>query len=231
MVKTSVMSNGKLLLGWDTATPSSGLVLMEGGKSLAAVELRLDRTTASRVFAALDALIRLAGRRKEEVGCMALVRGPGSFTGIRLAVAAAKGLALSLGVSLYSCTVTHALARVVPLEGRILAPLVDARRGQGYGALFRWLGGELERLTPDMALDVDRWRAMEEKVLFLGPGVDSLGVKGLYPTPPAALGGALLAWDRWKGGDEGEDPFTLSPLYIRPSDAEAHKGIKVSSWD
>jgi len=231
VIKTSVMSNGKLLLGWDTATPSSGLVLMEGGELLAAVELRLDRTTASRMFAALDLLLRLADREREEIGGMALVRGPGSFTGIRLAVAAAKGLALSLGVSLYSCTVTHALARTVPLEGRILVPLVDARRGQGYGALFRWLDGELERLTPDMALDVDEWRAMEGKVVFLGPGVEALGVEGLYPTPSAALGGALLAWDRWRQGDEGEDPLTLNPLYIRPSDAEVNKGIKVSSWD
>jgi len=231
VVKTSVMSNGKLLLGWDTATPSSSLVLLEGGRPLATLELCLGRATARGMFAALDTLLKLANREKNEIGAVGLVRGPGSFTGIRLAVVAAKGLALSLGVSLYACTVTEALARVCPLEGKILAPIVDARRGQGYGALFRWLGGRMERITPDMALDVERWRAMEGKVLFVGPGVEAFGLHGLYPHPPSALGGALLAWERWERGDEGEDPLTLAPLYIRPSDAEASRGVMVSTWD
>ncbi len=225
------MSNGKLLLGWDTATPSSALVLLEGGSLLASVEIRLHRTTTGRVFKALDALLGLASRQKEEIGALGLVRGPGSFTGIRLAVATAKGLALSLGLPIYSCTVTEALARLYPLEGRILVPILDARRGQGYGALFRWRGNGMERLTPDMALDVERWRAMEKRVLFLGPGVEAFGLRGLFPTPPPALGGAIMAWERWQAGQAGEDPLALEPLYIRPSDAEANRGIKVSSWD
>ncbi len=224
------MSNGKLLLGWDTATPSGSLVLMEGGRFLAGLEVRLDRATTSRIFAALDALLGLAQRGKEEIKAMGLVRGPGSFTGIRLAVAAAKGLALSVGLRLYPCTVTEALARLYPMEGRLLVPIIDARRGQGYGAVFRWKGGEMERLTPDMALDVEKWRAMSDKVLFLGPGVEALDLKGIFPCPSPALGAALLAWERWERGEEGEDPLVLEPLYVRPSDAEANKGIRVSSW-
>jgi len=203
---------------------------MEGGRFLSSMELRLDRATTSRVFAALEALLGLANRKKEEIGALGLARGPGSFTGVRLAVVAAKGLALSLGLKLYACSVTEALARLCSLENRLLVPILDARRGQGYGAFFRWREGVLERLTPDMALDVERWKAMEERVLFLGPGVESLGLKGLYPTPSPALGSALLAWERWSRGEEGEDPLILEPLYIRPSDAEASRGIKVSSW-
>ena len=225
------MSNGKLLLGWDTATPSSGLVLMEGGRFLAGIQVRLERTTTGRVFAALEHLLEVANRQKDEVGALALVRGPGSFTGIRLAVAAAKGLALSLGLRLYSTTVTEALARLYSLEGHLLAPILDARRGQGYGAIFRWKNGELERLTPDMALDVERWRAMEGRVVFVGPGVEAFSLRGIHPTPSPAVGCALLAWERWSRGEEGEDPLMLEPLYIRPSDAEVNRGIRVSSWD
>lgn len=224
------MSKG-LLLGWDTATPTSGLVLMEGSKLLAAMEVRLDRSTTSRVFTALDALLKLVGRERGDVIAIGLVKGPGSFTGIRLAVAVAKGLALGLNIPLYPCTTTEALARVVPIEGTLLSPILDARRGQGYGAVFRWRAGKMERLTSDMALDVDKWREMEDKVLFVGPGVDALGLKGLHPTPAAALGAALLAFEKMKKGQKGTDPFTLSPLYIRPSDAETNKGIRVSSWD
>ena len=224
------MSKG-LLLGWDTATSISGLVLMEEERFLAAVEVRLDRSTTSKVFTALDALLKLVGRERGDVIAMGLVKGPGSFTGIRLGVAVAKGLALALKIPLYPCTTTEALVRVVPIEGTLLSPILDARRGQGYGAIFRWRAGKMERLTSDMALDVDKWREMEEKVLFLGPGVEALGFKGLHPTPAAALGAALLALDKMKKGERGTDPLTLSPLYIRPSDAETNKGIRLSSWD
>ncbi len=225
------MSNRRLLLGWDTATPSSGLVLMEGEEVLAALDIHLDRFSTGKVFVALDALLKMIGKEREAIGAMGLVRGPGSFTGIRLAVSAAKGLALALNLPIYPCTTTEAIAKVVPLKGQIIAPILDARRGQGYGALFRWSEGRLERLTADMAMDVERWREAEGKVLFVGPGVRALGLKGLYPTPLAALGAALLAQERIESGDEGADPFSLSPLYIRPSDAEASTGIKVSSWD
>ncbi len=225
------MSKERLLLGWDTATPTSGLVLMEGNKLLAAVEVHLDKSTTSKVFTALDALLKLVGRERGDVKAMGLVKGPGSFTGIRLAAAAAKGLALSLKIPFYPCTTTEALARVVPIEETLLSPTLDARRGQGYGAIFRWRAGKMERLTSDMALDVDKWREMEEKVLFLGPGVKALGFKGLHPTPTAALGAALLAFDKMKKGEGGANPLTSSPLYIRPSDAETNKEIRLSPWD
>ncbi len=89
----------------------------------------------------------------------------------------------------------------------------------------------MERLTSDMALNVDRWREMDDKVLFLGPGVKALRFKGLHPTPTIALGAALLALEKMEKGERGIDPLTLNPLYIRPSDAETNKGIRLSPWD
>jgi tRNA A37 threonylcarbamoyladenosine modification protein TsaB len=123
------------------------------------------------------------------------------------------------------------MARLLPLGDRILVPVINARRGQVYGALFRYWEGELDRITSDMVLDMERWRALEQRVLFLGPGVDDLEVDGIKRLPSAALGAALLAMDRMARGESGEDPESLMPLYLRPSDAEVHLGIKVSSWD
>ena len=225
------MSKEKLLLGWDTATPTSGLVLMDGCRLVGSVQVRLDRSSAGRAFSVMDSLLEMVQRDEREIKALALVRGPGSFTGIRLAVAVAKGLALSLGIDIYSCTISEAMARLLPLGGRMLAPVINARRGQVYGALFRYGPGGLERITDDMVLDVERWRTLEKRVLFLGPGVDDLGVEGVRHLPSAALGAALMAMDRMSRGEDGEDPEELRPLYIRPSDAEAHLGIKVSPWD
>lgn len=220
------MSNRGLLLGWDTTSPKGSLALVEKGEVLSSLQIKLGKRPTTRLFNTLDRMFTIVGREKSELVGMALLRGPGSFTGIRTAIAVAKGLALSLNLSLISFSSLEAMALSLPLEGKILCPLLNARRGQLYGALFRWVEGVLERLVPDVVMDVDRWVMMKDKVLFLGEVVRDLDLKGIYTLPPRAQVIALAAWEMMDKG-EVEDPQTLRPLYIRASDAEVTRGIKV----
>ena len=126
--------------------------------------------TARRSCSLIDECLALAGVALEDVGCIAVSSGPGSFTGLRVALATAKGLALGGDVPLVGVATLEALAATAlpgwsaqttpPVgEGTVIVPCLDARKGEVYAAAFRvrapdWrrANPRLERLAPDAAL-------------------------------------------------------------------------------
>ncbi len=213
------------MLALDTTTPVMGVALLEDGHLVSQISVRSRKSTSSRLFPIVDEALSLAGWDKGDVDVVALAVGPGSFTGVRVGVAAVKGMAYALGVKVVSVSTLEAMAYTVPVEGRLLFPLLDARRGQFYGAMFRWLKGSCERLTEDMLLSREDVERIAGSVLFVGDAASTLG----YPSVPCqgiACEVGMVAFGKAVRGE-----FTplgeLRPVYLRPSDAEESKGVVV----
>lgn len=169
-----------------------------------------------------------------DVDAIAVARGPGSFTGVRIGVAAAKGLAWGAEKPVCGVSTLEAMAwQLVPMEGAVIASAMDARRGQIYNALFECRDGEIVRLTPDRAISleelVDSGKNLGRAYIFVGDGgnicYNRFREEGLPALlPPASLrlqtawGVALAAMKR-----EPQPAFDLGPNYLRLSQAERER--------
>ena len=186
-----------------------------------------------------EAVMQEAGLSYADVDLFACTAGPGSFTGVRIGVAMIKGLAFGRNAACVGVSTLEALAQnLFPLTG-IYCPVMDARRGQVYNALFRAEDGNLVRLTPDRAISIAdlaaelRTSYPDSTVLLCGDGVDvvrdSADTEGisLGEVPSLLLGQnadsvircALRAYRRC----ECVDDASLRPTYLRLPQAERER--------
>ena len=223
-----------MILALEAATPRGGSVaLVSGGAARAEVLLPPGPGASGSYISAVESLFADAGAAAGDVSAVAVSAGPGAFTGLRVGMSAAKGFCFGWSVPLVPVPTLLALAHRFPGEGRIVCPVQDARRGEVYAALFRWVGGELERLSPDMAIApaLLPGRIPDGDVLFCGDGVAPFGalfrealgdratlVLGDEGHPRASAVGIVGERILLDGG--GEDPPTAVPFYLRSSGAE-----------
>jgi N6-L-threonylcarbamoyladenine synthase/protein kinase Bud32 len=243
-----------LVLALDTATEECavGLGEWDGAAMTVLGETNLDvpRSALTHVVPAIDRLLRDCETTIDRVGAVVCGRGPGSFTGVRIGVATAKGLARGLAVPLYGVGTLDAIARRFDDHDTLIGVVGDAMRKEVYPALFHCRGGRLERLggyevtRPEVA--AARWAedAGNDAVLLAGNGLakymdifmEALGDRA-HLTPPAdwTPTGASLLLQAYAGAsapsgagpEAGEgDPATLLPIYTRLSDAEEAERAK-----
>jgi len=159
--------------------------------------------------------------------------GPGSFTGLRIALGTVKGFAYALGRNVVGVDTLEALARTVTdWEGRI-CPVLDARKGEVYTALFHQeRDGQIKRISPDLVVvPQEFFSQLEEACVFLGDGLERYadllqercGPKTRFLSfsshHPRGSMVARMAWERLRWG-EADELGALSPLYVRRPDAE-----------
>lgn len=224
------------LLAIDTADATAGVALLVDGQLAAEfVEVSAYRHS-ERLFALVDEALAGAGVGHGDLEAVAVTVGPGSFTGLRVGLATAKGIAFALGLPLAGVSTLEALARrAMPFPGLVL-PLLDARKRQVYAAAYRgrdgatavppgaWAPGEL----------ADRVRALGGSVLALGSGLgpyraafeEVLG-ETLSCAPPSrwhvSPGQVALLGERALREGRAGPPAALAPLYLRRSEAEEAK--------
>jgi tRNA threonylcarbamoyladenosine biosynthesis protein TsaB len=228
------------VLGLETGGPQASLALVSHGRLLA-------RATPARkahgetVVGAIDGLLREAGLTIRQLAAVAVGIGPGSFTGLRIALSYAKGVALATRCDVVGVPSLDALA-VCALEmpglGRdaLICPILDARKGEIYAALYRRVENGLEKLSGEFLAKPQDLAAMvlattTSEAVYLGEGVisysDALreGSQGCRvsfadalawssATMVAALGAARVAQGQL------DSMGSLQPLYVRPSEAE-----------
>lgn len=200
--------------------------------------------THSRTLLAMaEHLLQSCEWTPRDVDAVAVAKGPGSFTGIRIGVAAAKGFAWGRELPLYGVSTLEAMALGLgELEG-LVCPVMDARREQVYNALFRASGGTLTRLREDRAIaladlkeDLQHWAEPwswweTERSCAAGPSAQS-GSAWLRSTRrhQRAAGVALAAWASICRGEAG-DGATLQPHYLRLSQAERERLARLQHTD
>jgi tRNA threonylcarbamoyladenosine biosynthesis protein TsaB len=188
------------------------------------------------LFTAMDEALAEAGVSRSEVGGVAVTRGPGAFTGLRVGIATAKGIAFALGIGMVGVSSLEALARgAFPWEG-VVAAVFDAKKGQVYGAAYDGSTGAvlLEEGAWEPGDFADRVAATGLTALFVGSGVApfegcfSSALGSNYRADPDALSlvdprrVASLGWEAFERG-EAVQPARFVPVYLRLSEAEENK--------
>ena len=224
------------------ALDSSGLVasvaVMEDEILLAEYTMNYKKTHSQTLLPMLDEVSRQIELDLSTVDAIAVAGGPGSFTGLRIGSATAKGLGLALDKPLISVPTLEGMAYHFYDTEALVCPLMDARRSQVYTGIYRCRKGELQEVVGQSALAVtelaDRLNALGEEVILLGDGVpvyreileQQLTVPHTYA--PAHLNrqraGALaaLAMKRFAAGDV-ESAAEHKPDYLRLSQAERER--------
>jgi tRNA threonylcarbamoyladenosine biosynthesis protein TsaB len=208
-----------LILALDTTRDDASLALARGSRILEEVSLVSPSGFAHLIHNAIDTVLLRHGLTVAAVDCFAAASGPGSFTGVRVGLSCVKGLAEALAKPAVGVSSLQALATFghAPLR----APLLDARRGQIYGAVYDASG----RLVSDEVVT-----ALASWLPKLPTGVEFIRIEGqefaLPPDATIATGPraqaaaiALIALARFEAGT-ASDPAALDANYVRRSDAE-----------
>lgn len=223
-----------MYLGIDTATSRGSLALARPGELVAEIPL-LERSEHARdLILKLHRLLEERGIRAADLRGVGVTVGPGSFTGVRIGMATAKGMAYALHIAATGMSTLEALARSAQrtkgwTSGTIGAAL-QAGRGEIYWAMFTAEGGTLTRRSEDRSCHpASVIGELPDMILLAGDAAGMLarlieehgGISPAVLDPPPFLAGslALQAAAVMPGGD-GYTPGTLGPNYVRPAGAE-----------
>lgn len=163
------------ILAIDTTGHTASAAIITEDKLIAEFTLNNKLTHSQTILPMVAELCQKSETVLAEVDYIACAAGPGSFTGLRIGAATAKGLAFALQKEIVPVPTLDALAYNVFETEKIICPIMDARRNQVYTALYQWEGGRLCRLTELLAIGIDEVIKLAEgypkKVVFLGDGV------------------------------------------------------------
>ena len=224
-----------LLLALESSAKAASAALARDGHLVAQSYQCLGLTHSRTLLPMTEDLLKNCDVRLTDIDAVAVAHGPGSFTGVRIGVATAKGLCWGADKPCVGVSTLEAMAWNGECAGEdaALCCAMDARRAQVYNALFTFRGGTLQRLCPDRAISLDELagelEAVEKKVFFLGDGAELCynALKGRIPEAVLAPENVRMqsAWGVCRAA-EGKTPRPageLLPVYLRLSQAERER--------
>ncbi len=216
-----------LILAIDTTAELGGIALYDGSRDeLQEAALHGPDGFGHILFDRLRSLLKREGLDISDVECFGAASGPGSFTGVRIGLTAAKGLAEATAKPMVAVSNLRALASFG--SGRLRATVLDARRGEVYGALF---DSNLEEVQPERVMKFPEWidALPEAAVEFIGTNLAPFsgaiemsrfqGSKLIAVSGTVAGAVARIAYREWVQG-RAVDPAAVDANYVRRSDAE-----------
>lgn len=219
----------------DTTTKVTALGLGEEGKLIAEGFLHTTKTHSERLIPMLDQILGAAAWKLQDLDFIGVVRGPGSFTGIRIGIASAQGLAEVLRLPLVGVLSLDALAWAGYGRSEAIVPILDARKNEWYTAGYFWdtLAQRPDCRVQPQAIEPKRWleecAGIDRPVLFVGDAVsryqelilEKMGERAVilpdYLVLPRAAYAVREVWQRWCEKPRGE---SVEPFYLRLSEAE-----------
>ena len=226
-----------LTLAFETSAKAASVALTENGKLLAESYQNTGLTHSQTLMVMAEDLLKTSGKTISDLTAVAVAEGPGSFTGVRIGVAAAKGFAWGRELPCYGVSTLEAMAVSLGVYQGYVCPCMDARRQQVYNALFYAEKGKLRRITEDRAIALtdlaEEIKDGKEPIFLVGDGsiLCYNTLNGQIPTlvlPPEhrmhqrAVGVALLAEQKAAAGEAGHGG-SLTPNYLRLSQAERER--------
>jgi tRNA threonylcarbamoyladenosine biosynthesis protein TsaB len=164
------------ILSIETATSRCSVAVHADGELISLLEIAEPGAHAEKLMLLIDAAVEKAGLHLKDMNAIAVSAGPGSYTGLRIGVSTAKGLAFGLGKPLIGIGTLHALASALVLsDGDFVIPMLDARRMEVYLEVFDWKLNSVEELRSEI-LSEDSFQNFLKKgrVYFVGDAVDKL---------------------------------------------------------
>lgn len=212
-----------LILNIETTTTNCSVSLSKEGETLLLKEdYDTNYSHAERLHTFIATILKEANVEGKDLDAIAVSKGPGSYTGLRIGVSAAKGLCFALDIPLIAVSTLEALAHQVKAESGVVIPMLDARRMEVFSAVFT-SGYNLVRAIEAQILDADAFTSYlnNDKVYFIGNGVEktktlithknAVFIEGKLPS--ASTMGAI-AYAKYKKSDT-EDVAYFEPFYLK----------------
>ena len=206
------------ILAFETSAKAASVALLEGDALLGELYLNCGLTHSRTLLESAQRLLEITELTAKDIDAVACAAGPGSFTGVRIGVAAAKGFAWGREVPCYGVSTLEAMALSLGEYQGYVCPVMDARRSQVYNALFYVNHSSLKRITEDRAIALAQLKQelahLTEPVFLVGDGsvLTYKTLSGDIPNlimPPEhrmhqrAAGVALLAAQKQAAGETG----------------------------
>ena len=226
-----------LILAFETSAKAASVALHDGQKLLAEGYQNTGMTHSQTLMVMAEDALKQCGKTAADVTAVAVAEGPGSFTGVRIGAAAAKGFAWGREIPCYGISTLEAMAHSLGIYQGYICPVMDARRAQVYNALFYVNHGEITRVAPDRAIALadlgEEIKNLTEPVFLVGDGsnlcyntllkdVPNLVLPPEHRMHQRAVGVALLAATQAAQGI-AHTGAELTPNYLRLSQAEREK--------
>ena len=225
------------ILAFETSAKAASVALTDGGKLLAESYQNTGMTHSQTLMVMAQDLLKSCGLTVKDVEAVAVAAGPGSFTGVRIGVAAAKGFAWGAELPCYGVSTLEAMARSLGVWQGYVVPAMDARRSQVYTAVFHAQKGQLKRVEEDMAISLqelgEKIKNYEETVFLVGDDAllcyNTLAeeVPGLVLPPEHRMhqraSGVALAAQAMADAHIPGNGAELTPNYLRLSQAERER--------
>jgi tRNA threonylcarbamoyladenosine biosynthesis protein TsaB len=225
------------ILAFETSAKAASVALLQDGKLLGESYQNTGLTHSQTLMVMAQDMLNQCGLSVGDLDAVAVAAGPGSFTGVRIGVAAAKGLAWGSEKPCYGVSTLESMALALGAFCGTVCPVMDARRSQVYNALFVAEDGVLSRLTEDRAIALEdlaqELQTAPQPIFLVGDGSELTyrtlkdRVPGLVLPPEhrmhqRASGVALAAMAAIARGESG-DAEAMQPNYLRLSQAEREK--------
>ncbi len=226
------------ILALDSSGLAASVAVVEDDNLLAEYTVNYKKTHSQTLLPMLDEISRMTELDLSTIDAIAVAAGPGSFTGLRIGSATAKGLGLALDCPLISVPTVEGLAYNLYGCSRIVCPLMDARRNQTYTGLYEFKNGRMQTLLEQCAVGIDeiveKINAIGRPVMFLGDGVSVFRTyleehcQVSYAFAPAHLNkqraGAIAALGLVYAAEQKmESAAQHKPDYLRLSQAERER--------
>ena len=229
-----------LTLAFETSAKAASVALMDGHKLLGESYQNTGLTHSQTLMVMAEDLIKTCGHIPQDIQAVAVAAGPGSFTGIRIGVAAAKGFAWGAQLPCYGVSTLEAMARTLGVHEGYVLPVMDARRNQVYNAVFLAESGNLTRMEEDRAISLadlaKEIKILQKPIFLVGDGsvlcyntlseeVPNLILPPEHRMHQRACGVGLVAADMITAGlpSNGAE---LTPNYLRLSQAERERAAR-----
>lgn len=226
-----------LILAFETSAKAASVALLEENRLLGESYQNTGMTHSQTLLVMAEDLLKQCGKTVSDITAVAVAAGPGSFTGVRIGVAAAKGFAWGAALPCYGVSTLEAMAESLGIWEGYLCPCMDARRSQVYNALFYVNQGKLERIREDRAISLEDLKTdLQDRdglIFLVGDGavltdktlsaeIPNLVLPPEHRLHQRAVGVALVAAKQIAAGLPG-DGNTLTPNYLRLSQAERER--------
>lgn len=163
------------ILALDTSGMVASVAVVQDGDLLAEYTVNHKQTHSQTLLPMLDAAVQMIQLKLDTIDAIAVAAGPGSFTGLRIGSATAKGLGLALDKPLIGVPTTQALAYNLYGAAGVICPIMDARRNQVYTGVYAFADGRMQILQEQMAADIhqviEKLNELGQPVTFCGDGV------------------------------------------------------------
>ncbi|MCI8525475.1 MAG: tRNA (adenosine(37)-N6)-threonylcarbamoyltransferase complex dimerization subunit type 1 TsaB [Oscillospiraceae bacterium] len=223
------------ILAFESSAKAASAAILEDGRLLGEYFQNSGQTHSRTLLQMAQDLLKNCGLAPRDVDALAVAAGPGSFTGVRIGAAAAKGFAWGLELPCFGVSTLEAMAWSAGLWEGLAVPAMDARRSQVYCAAFRMEAGVPARVMEDSAIAVEalgaRLTELEGPKYLMGDGAalvrSALDLPDLRLLPEhlrhqRASGAALAAWRRYEAGAR-PGGGALALRYLRLSQAERER--------